>query len=914
MPTLSQKAEPDRDESIPLRLRYATFDPLQGEPPVPAELHVADDPLGEQGAYIVQFWGPIQEEVPLQLEALGAQVTDYVPDYAYLVRMDEEVRGKIQDLEAVRWVGLYQPAYKISPSLDRARGLYRVVLFDGADLKAVESRLDGLDTPTVRVPGEKFMLILPQGGVELVAAWPEVLWIENQPLYELTNDVGTGILGGANAWGHGYTGSGMTLTVTDTGIDTGVDTPAVGDIHPDFDNRMTHISSWAVQDDGCEGCCFVNTGDDDGPADTQSGHGTHVLGSVGGNGAASEGQFKGLAYEASLTFQAVQQWVLYGPDCKPEDQTVGYELAGLPFDDLTPIFSEAYTTFGSRIHSNSWHSPAYGAYTSDAQIVDRFVWDHPDAVLLFSAGNDGIDAVPIPNGYPDEGSIGSPATAKNCISVGASENQRTTGGYNPGGPCWTYGNCWPSDFPVDPTNSDRLSDDRDELVAFSSRGPTDDGRLKPDVVGPGSNILSSRSTLAWGTGWGLYPGDPDYMYNGGTSMATPLVAGAATLVREYYLETKGHAPSAALVKATLINAAQDIAGLGTPGQEAALPIPNNHEGWGRVNVGAATTGDRDFHDGDRLTTGFSASYNHDIHDSSKPFKVTLAWSDYPAALPAGGLVNNLDLVVVAPGGTTYRGNNLSNGWSQPGGFADGTNNVESVYIQNPTSGTWTVRVEGTNVPQGPQPLAVVVTGGFTPPINYDHHLYLPLINKSVAGSAVRNGDFEEGKVAWVEYSHLGYDLIVDSSYLQRYANGLLPRSGDWAAWLGGSSEETAYIEQQMTILPGKTFLSYWHWIDSNDSCLAPAEAKVLVNDVEKDTYDLCQGTQTGAWQPHSVDLSAYAGTPVSLRIRVETNPDLVSSLFVDDVSFQASALAAPAMVQNSSAGGDAPPDSPWIRP
>ena len=429
--------------------------------------------------------------MPLQLEALGAQVADYVPDYAYLVWMDDEVRGKVEGLEAVRWVGPLQPAYKISPSLDRTRGLYRVVLFEGADLAAAESRLNVLETPTVRIPGEQFLLVLPQGDVETVAAWPEVLWIENQPVYELMNDVSTGILGGTNAWGHGYTGSGMTLTVTDSGIDSGVDSPLPGDMHPDFDNRLAHISSWAVQDDGCGGCCYANTGANDGPADTHSGHGTHVLGSAGGNGAASGGQIKGLAYEASLTFQAVEQWVNYTPYCESLGLVDGYGLGGLPLD-LTPLFAQAYTSFGSRVHSSSWGSDAGGEYTSDARTVDQFVWNNPDAVLLFSAGNAGIDANS--DGYPDEDSIGSPATAKNGISVGASENERMTGGYNPGGSCWTYGNCWPSDFQADPTKSDRLSDDRQELTAFSSRGPTDDGRLKPDVVGPGTNILSSRSS------------------------------------------------------------------------------------------------------------------------------------------------------------------------------------------------------------------------------------------------------------------------------------------------------------------------------------------------------------------------------------------------------------------------------------
>ena len=327
-----------------------------------------------------------------------------------------------------------------------------------------------------------------------------------------------------------------------------------------------------------------------------------------------------------------------------------------------------------------------------------------------------------------------------------------------------------------------------------------------------------------------------------------------------------------------------------------------------MDVGAATTGDRDFHDGDRLTTGFSASYNHDVYASNQPLRVTLAWSDAPASLLAPGLVNNLDLVVVAPGGTTYRGNNLAGGWSQPGGFADGVNNVESVYIQNPALGTWTIRVDGTNVPQAPQPLAVVVTGSLHPVINYDHQLYLPLISRSVGASSVRNGDFEQGPGVWTEYSLLGYDLIVDANYLQQYASGVTPRSGDWAAWLGGGSDESAYIEQRVTVPTDQPFLSYWHWVDSNAPCLAPDEARVLVNGVEKDQYDLCWGSRTTDWQPHSVDLGTYAGYPVSLRIRVDTNANYVSSLFVDDVSFQASALFTPGNLP-SPASGDGPSPS-----
>ena len=428
-----------------------------------------------------------------------------------------------------------------------------------------------------------------------------------------------------------------------------------------------------------------------------------------------------------MTFQALEQYVDYTPYCESLGYQDGYYLVGFP-NDLGMLFLEAYN-WGSRVHSNSWGSPAAGEYTSDSQAVDQFVWNHPDMVILFSAGNEGIDADR--DGYVDENSLDSPATAKNCITAGASESERSSGGYNPGGPCYTWNGCWRGDYPANPTKDDRLSDTREELAAFSGRGPTAAGRIKPDVVAPGTNILSTRSRFISGNGWGPYS-NSNYMYMGGTSMSTPLIAGAATLVREYYVERRGHVPrSAALVKATLINSAVDITGYGNPSQEAGKPIPNNHEGWGRVNVGAAISGSREFHDGDSVTTGLFTTYNYQIGLSAVPLKVTLVWSDYPGSLPAGGLVNNLNLEVIAPDGTTiYRGNNFSSGWSFPGGSADNVNNVESVYIKNPAVGQWTIRVRGFNVPQGPQPFALVASGWFGLPPVFDHRVYLPLVTKN----------------------------------------------------------------------------------------------------------------------------------------------------------------------------------------
>ena len=708
-PVAARETQPEAaGQSVMLRLKYATFDPLQGEPKLPPVLHTDAHRGTGEGAYIVQFNGPIQEAWTDQVRALGGRVMDYLPDFAYLVWMDGATREQVAALDTVRWVGLYQPAYKLSPNLDRTKSIYRVVLFEGADLDAVSAKLADLNTPTRQVAGEQFTLLLPEGGVDQVANWPEVLWIENRPAYRLHNDVATGIMGAPTAWDSGYTGAGQKVTVADTGIHSGVDDSTM---HPDFRGRFDAIYDWSdFGSDPCGGCsCEIIP---DGAMDTH-GHGTHVLGSVLGNGAASGGSIKGPAYEAEPTFQAVGQYVDYDLHCDPAYYPDGVYLLGLP-DDLGELFLQAYQG-GRYIHSNSWGAAWNGEYTIDSQAVDQFVWGHPEMLILFSAGNGGTDKSP-KDGYVDTDSLDSPGTAKNAVTVGASDNLRSSGGYNPGGLCYTWGACWPNDFQVIPTSTDYLSDNTGEMAAFSGRGPTNDDRLKPDVVAPGTNILSTRSPYGAGGEWGPY--NYYYEYMGGSSMATPLVAGASALVRQYYVEGLGHTdPSAALLKATLINSAVDVPGYGNASKEAGLPIPNNHEGWGRVDIGTATSGERHFVDGTVVRFNQTIPYVYDVGYSGTPFKITLAWSDYPASVSAGGLVDDLDLVVTAPDGTTYYGNHFSGGWSVPGYSPDRLNNVEAVYIQSPAVGEWTVRVTGYNVPApgGQQPFALVVTFASTPP-------------------------------------------------------------------------------------------------------------------------------------------------------------------------------------------------------
>jgi hypothetical protein len=184
------------------------------------------------------------------------------------------------------------------------------------------------------------------------------------------------------------------------------------------------------------------------------------------------------------------------------------------------------------------------------------------------------------------------------VTVGASESLRPSDGQ----PCWPPAagtgltNCRWGDlqwgFDAEPIQGDWLSDDIAGLAAFSSRGPTDDGRIKPDLVAPGVNIISNRSHHPVADSqWGSY--DRNYVFDGGTSMSTPLVAGVAALVRQWYGQVMGVAsPSAALVKATLLDGAANPApGQYGSGGQQEIPdqVPNDAVGWGRLNLAESIT-------------------------------------------------------------------------------------------------------------------------------------------------------------------------------------------------------------------------------------------------------------------------------------------------------------------------------------
>ena len=163
-------------------------------------------------------------------------------------------------------------------------------------------------------------------------------------------------------------------------------------------------------------------------------------------------------------------------------------------------------------------------------------------------------------------------------------------------------------------------------------------------------------------GWG-FPYSTFYKYMGGTSMSAPITSGSAAVVRDFYDKADGHEASAALTKATLINSADDLLDENNDGvDDNDYPIPNNHEGWGIIDVAEATDGDHVYSDRVPVNTSETVSYDVTAPGGTE-LKVTVVWTDYPSTDAAAvNLVNDIDLTVTAPGGgTEYLGNVFSGG-------------------------------------------------------------------------------------------------------------------------------------------------------------------------------------------------------------------------------------------------------------
>lgn len=637
---------------------------------------------------LVQTSHPLKAAERTALAKAGAKILEAVPG-ALVCHFPGTDLGKLRALPFVAWVDVYPNVVKIAPSLlrmptkpggieaataalakpaalDSERITVDVVLHQNVNEADAAKRIADaahLHQEDLTLSGRKIRMTLKRRRLAAVANVDDVRHIEEIFKRKLTNNVARAILNIDAAPASpviAFTGKGQVVAVADTGLDKGSAT----DVHPAFKGRVKKLYALGRK----------------GRKDDPDGHGTHVAGSVLGDGVSSaDGPIKGAAPGAKLVFQSVL------------DASGG--LGGLP-DDLDQLFAPPYKTDKARIHTNSWGSIGnFGQYDSQARELDKFVYEHRDMLICFAAGNEGSDRDA--NGQIDLGSVTPPGTAKNCLTVGACENARP-------GMTLTYGDGWPSDFPAKPIKTDKVASNPEGMVAFSSRGPTIDRRIKPDVVAPGSYILSTRSRATKSEGWGL-SGDPLYMFEGGTSMATPLVAGSVAVIREFLLlKHKKVSPSAALLKALVINGAHFLAGQYVP-SEAGAP-PNNSQGFGRVDVRAvvgpygAHESIQFFDEDKALDTGESQNFSMAVPANAKALKATLVWTDPPGE----GLQSDLDLVVKI--GSVERHGNVA-----PGSMDfDRINNVEQIVWSNVPQGTANISVMAHSIAITEQNFALVV--------------------------------------------------------------------------------------------------------------------------------------------------------------------------------------------------------------
>lgn len=650
--------------------------------------------------FVVQFKSKIRHQDRLNVTSLGGQIARYIPEDALVVKATPRVAMTIAKSSGdVRLVIPFEAKWKVSDDFEPAnvftagRESHALIrLFPTESDTNAQSRIESINGVEVEsASGRSIVVRMKRSALDEVSALEGVEWVQPVPEFQslhmsgedfnntarmstgdyrdLTGfESGTKLMNFEGAWQRGFAGRGQIVAMADTGLDRG----DLTNVLPDFAGRVTAGLIFGL---------FSKSWED------PMGHGTHVGGSAVGGGQSSGGALKGGAYDSG--FVAGSMWSpMLGNLSVPSK--------------LRDLFAKSYEQ-GARIHTNSWGSPQnLGVYDAFAQQVDEFAATNPDMLVLFAAGNSGVDADK--DGRIDGGSVSTPGTAKNVLTVGASKNLVMSGGIQKklkelrmGQEAWS----------TEPLASSMLSENPQGLAPFSSRGPTRDGRLKPEIVAPGTNVLSARSQHPKAQPlWGIY--NQEYVWSGGTSMATPLVAGAAAVVRQYLVEDRKIAsPSASLIKAILMHTAVDLfpGQFGEKGKSAGQELltrrPNMDQGYGRVDVTKATDLPGAMLVDERTGLGMGETHKYPVDVSRKAtLTATLVYTDAAAASGAAkALVNDLDLTIVDGAGKEIT-------------LGDRVNNSE--MIEGPVeAGAYEVRVRGFNVPAGPkagkQPYALVLS-------------------------------------------------------------------------------------------------------------------------------------------------------------------------------------------------------------
>jgi hypothetical protein len=619
----------------------------------------------DSGLVLIQFVGRFNAAWREELRPYGVELLRYVPDDAFVARLTGGVMEDIQALPFVQWAGKYRPEHKLHAAL---RGLVAVPNpLDGprisilmapgatpAELAAAKTGLASVEQQSNYRFGTVYRGRLAPGQLTKLAESPAVLWIEAAPEIKLNDETSSKIVGGAGV-NHatlnqelGFDGRGrpvepplppIRVAVADTGLSTGM----AGGEHPDLAGRVAGYFHYGGL----------------GNAADEHLHGTHVAGIIAGNGflgtADETGAHYGLGLAPMATIVAQRIFDRGGKFAPPPS-----------FEVLTHDAVRA----GADIGNNSWGADTQGRYDVTAAEFDALVRDADlDAagdqpyVLVFSGGNAG----------PAPQTMASPAVAKNVIAVGASQSSRSNYLSHMGGV--------------------------ETVAGFSSRGPSEDGRIKPDLVAPGTWIASLRSVVGNNSNSWLAI-DNDYHYMGGSSQAGAHVSGAAAAFIQYYREryaSNPPFPSPAMVKAALIHASVDM-----DDAHGTDPVPNSAEGWGRLDLTQIIGSQRapEFEDQTTpLAGGQVAERRIIVASGNTPLRVTMTYTDvpgFPAAIPA--LVNDLDLEVTGPDGRVYRGNQFADGASVADApSADRLNNVECIYLPSSLPGEYVIRIIAFNV-------------------------------------------------------------------------------------------------------------------------------------------------------------------------------------------------------------------------
>jgi hypothetical protein len=641
---------------------------------------------------ILQFSRPIDRETRRALVARGLELERYF-EGVYLERVTLDTVEALRSNGVLRASVLYHPAFKLSPSIRgarlleprtfqteqrrRVRGLLlRATTFPTAtDLGATARQIRAVDPNVVmdvfvqdnrRAGGPGRVVFRLDGAADATArALTNVAVIDE---IESIEEVGEIVVDNAGAASANQSGDPMQPTIWKKGL--------VGQ------GQAIGIFDFGVAD---ANHCFFKDPDpiianmpgithrklldvrnqsqfsEDGPE-----HPTEVAAIAAGDDfnvpSAHEAE-RGGAWAAKLVLANVFDFY----EVIAEGRVLNAPPSNL-LDELVAVGQLAHVT------SHSWHDSNSGGYSDNAVDFDRFTRTHEDQVVVAAAGS--ITST----------TWGPPAISKNSITVSAASLNTM------------------------------------QIAQGYMSNPTPD-RRKPDLAAVGCGIVTAAPTVS-----GNSCGTVDLLSVCATSFAAPQAAATAALARQYYVDGlyKGvsRQPTGSLVKATLINSAQDVTG--------QADFPSVREGWGVVRLDrtlAFPDSDRDLWiedvrntDTQALQTGDERTYTFVVQSDSQPLKVTLVWTDPEGPAGDSTLKNNLDLEVSSPPGTsgvvTYLGNrfNASIGESIPGPPTDTTNNVEQVIVDPPPVGDWTLRVKGTNIAivenglQG-QGYALVATAG-----------------------------------------------------------------------------------------------------------------------------------------------------------------------------------------------------------